>query len=651
MYASPKPCALTPVSISLINNYSDPVAGKTIRPGIRLFYVEMIAAMKKAFFLLTLWLLPGFALLQAQDATDELLAAQYFREGQYDKAVVLYETLFEKNPSPVIYNNYLECLFALDDYRKAERVVRGLTRAHPEQVRYEVDLGWVLQQAGNDRQARRQFDRLIRNLDASPRAVRDLAAAFENRAMFDHALETYLRGRRMLDSAHPFHLDIAPLYERMGRYKDMMKEYVDYLDQNQREMEQVRGILQDAITNDPGFERNEALREVLLQRTQSKPNNTLYSEMLLWLSLQQKDFRIAFMQARALDRRMQMEGELVLEVANTAASNQIYGVAGQAFQYIMELGETAPFYLDALTGYLDVRFLEITASYDYTTTDLVKVETDYKKALDELGVNGQSIRLVRNLANLQAFYLGKTDDAVELLQSTLNTQGISSRIRGECRVELADILVLTGQVWDANLLYSQVDKTFRDDPLAHEAKFKNARLSFYIGEFDWAKAQLDVLKAGTSRLIANDAMKLSLRIQDNVDFDGDTRPLQMYARAEKLIFMNRFDQALALLDSVTRLFPTHQIHDDVLFAKAEIFLKTGYYQQADSLLERVVEVFPQGLLADEALFKRAELHERIFDDKQKAMGLYQKLMMSYPGSLNTVTARNRFRALRGDMVN
>jgi tetratricopeptide (TPR) repeat protein len=611
----------------------------------------MIAVMKKAILLLSLWLLSGVALLRAQDATDELLAAQYFRDGQYDKAVVLYESLFEKNPTPVIYNNYLECLFALDEHRKAERVVRGLTREHPEQVRYEVDLGWVMQRAGNDRQARRQFDRLIRNLESSPRAVRDLAAAFENRAMYDHALETYMRGRRMLGSAHSFHLDIAPLYERMGRYNAMMEEYINYLDKNQREMDQVRGILQDAITNDPGFDRNDALREVLLDRTQSKPNNTLYSEMLLWLSLQQKDFRIAFMQARALDRRMQMEGELVLEVANTAASNRNYAIAGQAFQYVMGLGENAPYYLDAITGYLDVRFREITSSYDYTADDLHKVETDYKIALDELGVNAQTIRLVRNLANLQAFYLGNTDEAVELLQATLNTQGISNRIRGECRVELADILVLTGQVWDANLLYSQVDKTFRDDPLAHEAKFKNARLSFYIGEFDWAKAQLDVLKAGTSRLIANDAMKLSLRIQDNVGFDGDTRPLQMYARAEKLIFMNRFDEALMVLDSVTRLFPTHQIHDDVLFAKAEIFLRTGQYQQADSLLERVVEVFPQGLLADEALFKRAEIQERIFDDKQKAMTLYQKLMMSYPGSLNTITARNRFRALRGDMVN
>jgi len=50
-------------------------------------------------------------------------------------------------------------------------------------------------------------------------------------------------------------------------------------------------------------------------------------------------------------------------------------------------------------------------------------------------------------------------------------------------------------VWEATLLYSQVDKDFKNDPIGHQASLKNAQLSFYIGEFDWAKAQLDVLKS------------------------------------------------------------------------------------------------------------------------------------------------------------
>lgn len=589
--------------------------------------------------------------LSASDRTDEQLADQYFRDGQYDRAVLLYEELFEKRPTQVVYNNYLISLVELEEFRRAERLVRGQVRQHPDQVRFEVDLGWVLERAGSNRQARRQFDGLINGLAASSAEVAALAIAFEQRGMPDRAIDTYLHGRKLLGIRYPLHLRLAPLYERQGNFRAMMSEYVAYLEERPEEVDQVRAILQDAISNDTNHARNDALRAVLLSRTQNNPDRPLYADMLLWLSIQQKDFRMAFMQARALDRRFREDGARVLQVARLSVDNQQYDTASQAFQYIIDLGREGTFYMEALAGFLDARFLSVTSSYQFTREDLLQVEKDYHAALEELGINSVTVRLVRNLANLQAFYLGNTDMAIELLNQTLEIPQVSSRVRAECRIELADILLLTGQVWDATLLYAQVDKTFKDDPIGHEARFKNARLSFYIGEFDWAKAQLDVLKAATSRLIANDAMKLSLRIQDNVGFDGNTEALMMYARAEKLTFMNRFDDAMAVLDSMERLFPAHPIFDDVLFAKAEIMLKTGQYREADAHLNRVAEQFPNGLLADEALLKRARLHEEVFHDNEKAMSLYQKIMIDYPGSLNNLAARNRFRYLRGDLLN
>lgn len=105
------------------------------------------------------------------------------------------------------------------------------------------------------------------------------------------------------------------------------------------------------------------------------------------------------------------------------------------------------------------------------------------------------------------------------------------------------------------------------------------------------------------------------------------------------------------LDSISERFPGHQINDDVLFARAEIMQYQGEYASADSLLALVVERHPYGLLADEALFRRADMHHHYFKQHDKAMALYQQLMMDYPGSIHTITARNRFRILRGDMVN
>jgi len=589
--------------------------------------------------------------LDASDTTDERLAAQYFRGGDYERAVAIYEQLYEENPTPLIYNNYLISLLELEEYRSARRLTQAQQEANPDDIRYAVDHGWVRQREGNDRRARRHFDGLIDDLQARYPDVVDLATAFEAREYTDRALETFKRGRELLDDEYPLHLHIAELHEKKGDYQFMMEEYLDYLNEYREDMDRVRGIIQDAIASDPDFSRNEALRRVLLARTQRHPDNILYAEMLLWLSMQQQDFRMAFRQARALDRRLGREGELVLEVADLSARNEYYELAAEAYQYLLDQGEEAPFYLESLVGFLNVRFLAVTSGYEYERETLEEVEQEYIQTIDRMGIRGATVQLVRNLARLQAFYLDRTDEAIRLLEDILDLSGVSNRVKGECRVELADILLLTGEVWDATLLYSQVDRMFRDDPLAHEAKFKNARLSYFIGEFDWAKAQLDVLKAGTSRLIANDAIRLSLRIQDNVTGDGNTKPLEMFARAEQHIFTHHYNRAEQVLDSIRDRFPAHQINDDVLYARSEIMESRGNYEAVDSLLTVIAEDYPGGLLADEALFKRAELHQHYFENHDKAMELYQRIMIDYPGSIYTLTARNRFRALRGDMVN
>ncbi len=593
--------------------------------------------------------LPGYLL--AEDNTDELLAAQYFRDGEYEMALALYEEIFEESPSPIIYNNYLETLLKLEMFRRAENLVNDQIQKHPDDIRFQVDKGMIYSRSGNVRRERRHMDALINELDVDHRQVIDLALAFESRGFLDRALEAYLRGRELLGGSHPFHLRIAAIHEKNGDYGKMMEEYVDYLNEHRDDSDRVRGLLQDAITNDPGFERNTALRRVLLARTQRDAGNVIYAEMLLWLSIQQQDFRMALMQARALDRRLQQEGKPVLEVAELSTLNQNYDIAADAYNYLLEMGAGSRYYMDALIGYLNVRFLSVTSGYDYDTARLREIEEEYLNAIEDLGVRATTVQLVRNLANLQAFYLGKTNEAIALLESTLEMPNVSNRVRGECRVELADILLLTGEVWDATLLYSQVDRMFRDDPLAHEAKFKNARLSYFIGEFDWAKAQLDILKAGTSRLIANDAMRLSLRIQDNLGVNGDSEPLKLFAQAEQQVFMNRFDEALAMLDSIQTRFPNHQVNDDILFARADIKRSRNDYVAADSLLALVVERYPQGVLADEALFQRAQMHHHYFEQHDKAMTLYQQLLLDYPGSVHTITARARFRMLRGDVVN
>ena len=109
-----------------------------------------------------------------------------------------------------------------------------------------------------------------------------------------------------------------------------------------------------------------------------------------------------------------------------------------------------------------------------------------------MGINKQSVSMVRNLAHLEAFYLDKTDQAIEQLNHIIELNNINPLDKADCKLDLADILLFTNDVWEATLLYQQVNLDFRNDAIGQEAKFRNARLSYYIGEFKWAQAQLDV---------------------------------------------------------------------------------------------------------------------------------------------------------------
>lgn len=258
---------------------------------------------------------------------------------------------------------------------------------------------------------------------------------------------------------------------------------------------------------------------------------------------------------------------------------------------------------------------------------------------------------MKGLAHLQAFYLDQPDTAIAELESTINLTGISKTVKADCKLELGDIYLFTGNVWDSDLLFKQVEKDFKNDPLAQEAKFRGARLDYFRGDFEWAQVQLDVLKSATSQLIANDALALSLLISDNMGSDSISDALLLFAKADLLTYRNKTDEALSSLDSLLKNFPDHSLADDAWYKQAQIMDMKRNWIAEDSLYEKIIAKDSSSVIADDALFHRAELHEIKLNDKPKAMELYQDLLVKYPGSLFVVEARKRYRSLRGDFLN
>ena len=592
---------------------------------------------------------PGNIVQQPQKDSDQQLAAQYFQNKEYDKAVVLYEKLYNEKKSSIFYTYYLFCLVELKDYKEAEKLVKKQIKEFPERPKYKVDLGYVYTEAGEINKAKKEFENALKNLTPKRQKVIELANSFLYRSQTDFAIATYHRGNQIMVD-YIFYLELGNLYKQINNYTMMVEEYLNYVDYNYLNREVVQHRLQGVISDDPDKVVSKLLRRSLLKRVQKEPDKYYFSEMLLWLSIQEKDFELALTQAKSIDRRMNEEGSRIYELAGLCVSNQQYDIAIEAYNYILKKGKINYLYIDAKIGLLNARYLKITESIDYSENDLIELENEYISTLEEYGENASTMRVMQYLGHLQAFYLDKTSEATDILYKAIEIPNAPPGLVAECKIELADILLFTGDVWEAKLLYAQVEKAFKNDPVGHYAKFKNAKLSFYIGEFDWAKAQLDVLKAATSKLIANDALRFSVLISDNIDMDSSTVALEIFARADLLLYRNQDELALETLDSIFDLATWHPIFDEVLLKKAEIKIKQREFEKAAEYLAMIVEDYSYDITADNALFILAKLNEKEFHDTEKAMQLYQKLMQDYPASLFTVEARKRYRSLRGDFV-
>lgn len=586
----------------------------------------------------------------AQTNTDLQLAQQFYDNKEFDKALDYYEKLYNKISSEEFYTPYLNCLLELKEFKTAEKVIKKQIKRNPERPDFFIDLGTVYERSEDSGKAKNTWELAIKSIKHDDQ-VFIVAKAFIAIKQYDYAIATYLRGRKMSENDYPFSFELADVYAIKGDKMAMINEYLDVLESQDSYIQSVQNALQTSFGNEADTRQNELLKGELLKRISKNPDKTILSELLIWMQIQQKDFEGAFIQAKALDKRKKEDGNRIMNLAKLCTQNESYDVAVKAYQYVISKGSDNFFYANARMELLDVSYQKIVLKGNYNLIDLTELEKNYQITITELGKSANTAPLLKKLAHLQAFYLNKPDDAIALLEEAIALPQLALPIQAECKLELADILLMTGDIWEASLRYSQVEKSFKYDAIGQEAKFRNARISYYTGDFMWAQAQLDVLKGATAKLIANDAMDLSLLISDALAIDTNVAPLMIFSRADLLAFQNKDEQAKITLDSINTLFPNHALADDILYRKAQIELKHARYTEAAAYYDTIVKNYGDDILGDDALFKLAGLNENQFKNLEKAKELYQQLLIKYPGSLYVVEARKRFRKLRGDTIN
>ncbi len=575
------------------------------------------------------------------------LAEEYYKKGEFEKAAEIYEKLSrKKETSRAIHDNYLNTLLKLKDYANADKFLKQQIKDFPELIVYKADRAYLKEVSEGAPAAEPLYNELIEEAATNDAQVYQLQNFLYRTNKMNLLIDLLLKSRAKGKDPAKHNIQLARAYLYAGKKEEMLEEVFSY-GINHPNSDYVERTIQDNIKEE---EEIQMLEKLLYRKIQENPSITYYNEILIWHFVQLKEFGRAFTQARALDKRLNLQARGVWDLANLAYQNAQYRDAARMFTYILNEYPQGDYYPASRQMNIQCREEMAKTTFPIQQSEITELIAEYDGLITELGKTQSTLNAMRNMALLYAFYKDDHTRAVEILEDAINNAGSNQRFKDLCKLDMGDIYILKNEPWEATLLYMQVEKSQKEDILAETAKLKNAKLYYYTAEFDLAKEILDILKKATTREIANDAMQLSLLIQDNLDMDTTDAAMRAYSEIDLLLFQNKNELALKMADSLFTVYKSHSLADELLWQKANLNYKLDNVTVAIEDLTALLQNYKFDILADDALYLLAIIYDEKLDDKSKAMELYRQMLQDFPGSIYGAEARKKFRELRGDFV-
>ena len=584
----------------------------------------------------------GFLFTLGAMAQNDAIAKDYYNKGEYEKALYQYKKLYAQSPSNINYiNNIVSVHQQLEQYNEAEEFLLNIM----ERLNFPaffVELGYNFQLKNDLDKANSYYNQALKSIEDNPNHVFGVASTFQMHSLLEQAIESYTKAKALKPEFN-FNIQLAQLYGEQGNIERMFISYVDYTLSNPVALNTIKRAINNFITEDSTNENNILFKKILLKKIQEEPN-VLWNRLLSWLFIQQKDFKKAFTQEKAIFNR-EAEGLSGLEELALIALND--GEDAIALDIFTFLIDTAQDIDTQLSAHHNTMLIKTKLASE---TDFANINAQYLNIFEQYGKLPQTLDIQISYAHFLAFYMDEPKQATEFLEATLELP-LTPLEKAKVKLELGDILLLQEKFNKALIYFSQIQRNLKNSAISQEARFKVAKASYYKGDFKWAEAQLKILKSSTSQLIANDALDLKLLISDNKYEDSTQTALKLYAKADLLAFQNKKQEAITLLDKILEAHKTEPIIAQTLYKQGQLFEEQAQYEKAASNYELVISNYRDGILIDDALYRLANIYLKQFNEPEKAKGLLEQIIFDHADSIYFVDARKLYRTLRGDAIN
>ena len=167
-------------------------------------------------------------------------------------------------------------------------------------------LGLTYIRSGDLTKADKYFKELIAENKDNMQRIKVMSDYFMSRSLPDYGIHGTDESRQVLGNPYLFCLDLAMLYRVKGNQDKMVQEYLTYVTQSSANIQYVRMYCRHCLLSQKSWR---ALKNSSMKKCKQFPDVEVYADLLIWVTMQQKNFYASFIQARAYDKRYKREGE------------------------------------------------------------------------------------------------------------------------------------------------------------------------------------------------------------------------------------------------------------------------------------------------------------------------------------------------------
>ncbi|MFH1863137.1 MAG: tetratricopeptide repeat protein [bacterium] len=447
----------------------------------------------------------------------------------------------------------------------------------------------------------------------------------------DYLAEMISRARRATGDPALLAASLANFWANQGQVDRATGELLRLMEVDPRQAESVKR----QILNFPDDEKSqERIIEILKEVRSNGTIRRQVTEMLAAIYFRSRQWEEAYEQMQAADLLVENRGVNLLPFAETLCSEDQPALAQRVLSDLARINPN-------LANSPQVRLVQAKAweaLKHYEAADSVYSLLTESSALPTAEAQEALIRQ----AQLRLVLMQQPDAARTLLENSLK-RNPRLPIRGEALLLIGDALIRQKKLNEARDRYLEASQTSgqRIADLRSRALVNAARVDCYQGLSQQAEERLhEAASSNPEGTLTNDALDLLELLRAG---KSDSTALAELFQAELEIRRGDATAAEAMYLAVARKTKAAELAQRALLKAADLQIQSTRFESALLLLEELISRFPSSLDAPETLLKTGEIYETFLKNPGKAMTVYEKILLSYPHSLQTEEARRRLR--------